>query len=637
MPEKAAKAKKEKPVKEKPVKVKKNRKKFGINLFTNLMSAPKICVLYPLAALILFVIYHTLIPPVVKTLAEDRNLLPIFKMKTAFSSALLMWIDFFPALIFSALVMPFGLKPDFETPEKRFSPAFFNRLKPYIFSALASAAIFAVLILMVRPSLYNYRQQARVKSMIYKNAIEKAADYAKRDDWAMAVGFFAVGKKIWAQDPSTAELEQNILTGREMLVLKKPEREGISGIAQPPDTKIEGKSKNERKPVNAATALDLAVKALEEKRYNDANYLAELASNLAKPGSAIKSSAERVSQTAWRSISRMEMTADEERLNLMYHQKQTGYDALVAEDYLRSYYIFHELLFQIPDDPDVVKYHDVSRDGVLSIAFFIDEMEKSAGGEIEGAIFSLPRNTGGRMVVKADYLTTMENESYASRLEIAAFDGNNKPAFRVETPFAKIKPVNINGEERSLVLLRAVDRNSERVRWDPLWIEAENAGANTGGESGVPGGFQLILDINYGDFLLTAMPAGSESLRSYYIGDFWNAAEALEAYGYAPEVFYAEILNLLGDALNFLPLAIFTILIGWRFRSRHRPPFAGLPMAVILPLVFNGLWSLASSNLKNIYIMLILCAGFTAALALSIAFAALLFLISMIILAFQHG
>ncbi|MDR0539386.1 MAG: hypothetical protein LBG74_02630 [Spirochaetaceae bacterium] len=625
---------------EKPVKP---RRKIKTAVKPNIMTAPVLCCLYPLAALLVILAYRFFFP--VDFWAEDAagrtRFLPIYRTARIFVTALLNWIEIFPALILSALVMPFGLKPAFETPEKRFSAAFIMRIKPAIFAAMCSAAFFAFLTLLARPALYNYESNMRANSTVYYNAYENAGIYAEHEDWIMAQGFLALCKKIWPKDnPELKPLEAEIFTGREQLLYGMPKKKAVENEKQA--RAITG----EKQPLNATRAVELANRALDENRFYDAHWLATLAVRIARPGSVESSAGQRIASWSWNRISLLEPNADDVRLNSMYRQKRAGYEAMVAEDWIRAYYIFHELLALVPGDPDVAKFHEMSREELGHAAFFIDEMNTTTGDEIENAVFSIPRLAeDGRLVFRAGYLFTMKDESYASGIEMAAFDHAGKPVFRVETPFAKIMPIYVNGIWRTVVLLRAIDRDDERIRWEPLWIdETLPTGTKQGaqrpanfaqaGERG-PGGYEVLLDISYENFLLAQ--DGINGLPSFFLADFWKASSQLNAYGFAPEVFYAEILSTLGKPLLFLPLAVFIIAIGWRFRSRHSPPYAGFPMAVILPLVFHVLLSLVFTNGKNLYIILILQTGFTAALVLAIALPVVFLVISLLFLAAQHG
>jgi hypothetical protein len=153
--------------------------------------------------------------------------------------------------------------------------------------------------------------------------------------------------------------------------------------------------------------------------------------------------------------------------------------------------------------------------------------------------------------------------------------------------------------------------------------------------NGAAGEARLLLDISYEEFLtLSHIRRGLDNLQ---MGELFSAARSTGSSGYLPQVFEAELLYRLSVPLFFLPMAILSIVIGWRFRARKRPRYLFVPMLPILPLVFNGLVYLYRSILNTAGIWTVIALGFSAALAVFIAGLALLFIISLIILAAQHG
>ncbi|MDR2521844.1 MAG: hypothetical protein LBC72_04730 [Spirochaetaceae bacterium] len=584
-----------------------------------LVSPATLCVVYPLAAALLIILFYC----VAGGIAYDDGVeyLPIYRLPRALTNALITWISLFPALILSAIVLPFGLKPDYAPPERRFSLKFFNKLKPALISATAAAAFIALLTLMARPALYNRLSDMRTNSNVYRQSKKQAEIYADREDWALAAGFLSICVTIWPhKNPEIEPLADRIRVGQEHLLYGRPQTTRARPV-------LEQGLPGQKQPVSATEALSLANKAMDEGRLYDAHWLASLAVRISPEGSAENSAGRQLASWAWSQISVQEPDAAEMRLAAIYRQKRAGYEAILAEDWIRAYYIFHELSLIVSDDPDVGTYLKVSAEGLSQLAFFIDEMNTIAGEELENVVLSIPRQAeGGRVVLRLGYFSALtESPSYASRLEALAVDAAGRLAFRVETPFAKIMPVYTNGAWRTAVLLRAVDRENEAVSWSPLWEAAD----------GKSGDYQIVLDMSYEDFLLATTSATYTD--SFFLADLWRAARGLSRYGYAPEVFQAEILRVISEPLLFLPLAMFAIACGWLFRARSRPRFAGFPMIVLLPLVFNALFTLALGNIQNLYVMLILGAGFTGAAVAAGLLVIVLFALSLLSIAAQHS
>jgi hypothetical protein len=103
------------------------------------------------------------------------------------------------------------------------------------------------------------------------------------------------------------------------------------------------------------------------------------------------------------------------------------------------------------------------------------------------------------------------------------------------------------------------------------------------------------------------------------------------------QIFHAEILNRLGTVLFFLPMAVIAIVLGWRYRIRKKPRYIFILMLPVLPVVFHGFIFLYRSVLNTLGIWLVLSIGFAAALVAYIFTMAVIMLISLIVLAAQHG
>jgi hypothetical protein len=220
-------------------------------------------------------------------------------------------------------------------------------------------------------------------------------------------------------------------------------------------------------------------------------------------------------------------------------------------------------------------------------------------------------------------LSAFPDFSFAAGMELTAFDGTKKMLYRIEAPYVKLLPFTLESKPRLLILMRALDRRDERIRWDPLW---------TG--PGQTGNTQLIVDLDYDRWLLLSrIPQGMDNLL---MGELLVAG-SLGNYGHIPEVFQAEALRRFAEPALFLPIAILGIVIGWRYRAKKRPRYIGFPMFVILPLVFNGLMQLCRGLFNSLGILAVVSLGFSTALLIFGAAAAFCFILALIALAAQHG
>jgi lipopolysaccharide export LptBFGC system permease protein LptF len=179
--------------------------------------------------------------------------------------------------------------------------------------------------------------------------------------------------------------------------------------------------------------------------------------------------------------------------------------------------------------------------------------------------------------------------------------------------------------------MRALDRHDKDRRWEPVVTgTGRNNNRNNGGKDA-----QLVLELEYNDFLLlTQVRRGLPNLQ---MSELFNASKKLAPAGYIPQVFEAELLNRISFPLFFLPMMIFSIIIGWRFRAKKRPRSIFIPMLPVMPLIFYGLTLLYRNLLNSLGIWAVISLGFPFALGIFIAGIAVIFVLSLIFLAAQRG
>ncbi|MDR0390206.1 MAG: hypothetical protein LBH73_09050 [Spirochaetaceae bacterium] len=568
-------------------------------------------------ALVLIVLFRIIYP-------GQAAPLPVYAIPWRLSRGFLEFVELFPALAVSALIISFGIRKVPDEDYARFSIKFLDVIRGHILAAIIASVFYSILFLAAYPLVQNYTSSMVFNGYLFRSAKERAGVLAAEQSWVEAGRFLAVCQRIWKESPEIEALRIQVDIGLEdMRRAESPrsqERAPVSAYA----------------PVNAADALTLARRALAEERYYDAHWFATLAKQLSGPESAEYGMSSQLASQAWNAIVSLEPNNRERQRYSLYHKKRDGYNALISEDWIRAYYIFKDLIESTPDDPDVGNFLSMSEAGVRGEAFFIDEMDTAIGEILNGAIFSLPRLPSGRLVARFASLSSFKDFSYALGVEILGFSGESSLVYRVEAPYGKIFPltVDIPGGENShtVLLLRALDRENENQRWDSRWERAAGGGA---GQEEELGSAQLVLDIGYDDFLLSVEARRDMAYLS--IRDLLNGAKRLGTRGHIPELFQAEALHRLGEPLMFLPFAITAIIAGWRLRALKRPRYMGIPMFAIIPLVFAVLAAALRAAVHTVGSLLALTLPFPAALGVFIAVALTSFIVSLIVLAGQHG
>jgi hypothetical protein len=559
---------------------------------------------------------------------EDSPL-PVFSRNWRIIRGALDLLTLFPALAMSALVVPFGLTA-YEDYHTSFSPRFFQRLTPPVITAICAAVAYSVVFFLALPLARDAETDMRYRGELYRLAKERARIHGRAGEWLEASQFIRVCDRIWPDSPELASLrtEADIRINENEIREEDRREEARVRLAGERRSADLSSLPGQRQPLDVTEALAQGEAAFNERRYYDAHWLATLGERLARTGSPEAVTAARLAAQAWNQIEAQRPNSREEQHYALYRLKRSGYEAMVAGEWIRAYYIFLELSGLTPDDPDAHNYLEACERGTRETAFFIDEMEVSLGEILTGALLSIPAADRGRVVMRISSLSASPDIAYGIGFEYMSFDAQSRPLAQARASYVKITPFTLDGRHKVLVLLRALNRQDEKIRWEPEW----SFGAGTGPR---PDNIQITLDVSYEELLLLLRIR--QGFSDMQLPELFSTAKIIGADGYAPEVFEAEILNRLGTALFFLPLTIAIITIGWRFRAKSRARYLFILLLPVLPVVFHGLSRMARSVLNTAGIWLLLAMGFSNALAVYIAVLVVSFIVSLIVLAAQHG
>jgi len=580
------------------------------------LRAPhSIFIFYVLISALLIMIFRFILPG-----AESP--LPIYSFNWRLLRGALDLCDMLPALAFSALVVPFGIAA-FEENYQSFSDIFFKRLLVSVITAISAAVVYGLIFFLALPMLKNYDENLRFSGELYQLAKRNAYERKDSNDWQGAAQFLAICDNIWFNNPELKDLRDDVEINIVRLQSEENKeryeaRHAITREWRGAD--ISPLSESEQ-PVDSAQAIAMYEAAFREERYFDAHWLATLAGRLAKEGSPEAATAARLAGEAWNKISSQAPNQREERLYELHNLKLSGYQAMSVGDWIRAFYIFQELLDKTPDDPDAANFLAASERGASEYAFFLDEMELM-GEILTGAVFSLPGGTG-RAALRFFSLTTSDDVAYVMGFEYMEFDLNSNLRASVSAPYAKLLPFNLGEKSQVLVLTHVLVRHNKNNSYEGKWL----VGKKTAGG--------ILLDVSYEDLLLLSNVR--RGLSNLQIDELFEASKKLDNLGYVYQIFQAEILSRFGSVLFFLPMAIFVIILGWRYRAKTKPRYLFVLLLPVLPIVFHGFVFMYRSVINIFGIWLILSLGFAAALIVLIATIGVLLFVSLILLAAQHS
>ncbi|MDR2245756.1 MAG: hypothetical protein LBE17_03620 [Treponema sp.] len=596
------------------------------------LSMPKLFICYILASFVVVMGFRLLFP-------GEPPPLPLFSRSWRFVRGLLDWLDLFPALAMSSMVLPFGF---LNTGNNEYLPPlslqFLNALKGPFAVAVSASVIYGILCFLVSPAVRGKEADMRHRGRLFSESYSRALSRAVAGDWVDAARFIGVCERIWPNSPDLAVLRSQALV--EMDEDRFGQREGAGPGFSPSAAAVQGTGAESRwMPVDAAEALARAETAFRQERYYDAHWLAALAGRLARAGSAETAEAARTASRAWNAIASLEPNTRETLALRLYRLKNAGYEALAAQDWIRGYYLFKELEGVTPQDPEVINFLSECEWGLGEIAFFADEFEMSLGEILSGAVFSIPRRAASgasfdRMILQVRSLIASADYSFGVGMDLLALNPSGELENRVEARYVKLLPKTLGGRKQTLIQMQALDRTNETRRWEPQWT-----GPGTPGSIRYDGGLELgdtqvLLDMPYEDFLLSARVR--QGADNFFIGELFTAEKSLGAYGYVSQVFAAEILSRFAGPVCFLALMILILTMGWRYRARRRLRYRSLPLLLILPLVFTGAIRVYQAAMNILGIWLILSLSLIPALAVTFAGAFLLFGVFLFRLIYRH-
>jgi hypothetical protein len=379
--------------------------------------------------------------------------------------------------------------------------------------------------------------------------------------------------------------------------------------------------------VNASDALLMAREALSEGRYYDAHWLAALAEKIARPNASEAAEAPRIASDAWNAIALMEPSKDDKQAFSIFQKKRDGYAAVKAGDWIRAYYIFGKLAKDVSGDADVDRFFSMSRNGVRKTAFFVDEVGDILGQVELDAFLSFPNLDGGRDVLLLKRLHVSADLAYVGGFELLSFGVDGKQRYRVQAPYAKLAPFDIQDERSSIsVLLLGLDRNDEKVRWEPVWSlgKAPDSISN-----------RVLLAVSWDEFILTTRARKGIELLS--VPDLNRGAKLLGQDGFITEAFRAEIIRRIAEPFAFLALSILFLTIGWRMRSPRGAGWLGYVMLALLPFAVNLVVQAYRFLTSTSALAFTLLLPFGWAVAAILGFHILMLFIALVFLAGQRG
>lgn len=323
--------------------------------------------------------------------------------------------------------------------------------------------------------------------------------------------------------------------------------------------------------------LTLARNNYKEKDYFNAHYYAELAMKNTNERDINYRELRTISAEAWNKIEEIRVKERTEA-NKVFERKVEGYNALLENDNVKAYYIFHALYLEEKGrvkDPDIVFYHSLAEERLKNACFFTDETLNLSYFESNTDIyFSINNLDRSRDIYYINGITeAVEGSTLIQYLRGFCtvhldFEGNYKSG--VYYPYAKMTNLDtslFSTEERMRL------RIPEKVKFVPYILlhsidKDTNSFVHKGqvikGEEGTTGEGYLVLPLDFEH--LSLIKDASEGAASMKLPSLYSFINIASNYGYSKNVFLQTLLNRLLFPIFFLIIMIAVAILAWQGR-----------------------------------------------------------------------
>lgn len=303
----------------------------------------------------------------------------------------------------------------------------------------------------------------------------------------------------------------------------------------------------------------------------------------------------------------------------LYKKKQAGFSALENDGPIQAYYIFSELMNVVPNDPDVQRYFPQALSQVQQVAFFRQEAENAIALPSMGTLNFVNRRTDSfRDLVHFGKLVESPDGIFAFDVEVIRTTPNGDVTLHFSVPYAKF-----SGQ---YLLMHAIGRSDPGISVFPtVYVGAL---PKTTGPI-----YQIFVPVNR----LPALAVSGTQRDALGFFQLWSSVAELESFGHAVLPVYQEILMRLLLPFSFMSLSLFSISLGWRFRSRYltRPP---IPALLLTPAILGVAYYLYRAYLFGFRAILgfsVLQGGLTVGIVVMLVAQGILLAAALLVLAAQ--
>ncbi|AFG38791.1 tetratricopeptide repeat protein [Spirochaeta africana] len=432
-----------------------------------------------------------------------------------------------------------------------------------VLTVLAAVVQFAVYPQVTRARDSYLRDTERAQALI-----ESVDAYIDDGDYASAVLALQEYVSIW-EDDDDAQLR--LLNLQRELVLRQDEEQPATAVPRRSDVQEQ----------RAADLLERAQRLYRNEDFHTAVFYAQLAYRIDPSRADIAEFVQQIRQQIGPvpRVSNAGLSQQEQQDQQLFRAKQRGMEALLRNDPVSAYYIFHELQQSHPLDPDVRRYlpiaihgdQELGIQGVRDMTYFIPEAQEvlTLPGYAD-LTFIHQWNPEMRELVSIERMVYGGGGVFFRDIEVLRISPEGEIAAHLTAPFGKL----VSGESRPIAIsLHGIHPEYPEIQQLPTYHQGRPADDSS-----------LLLQLDIGVRELEAFDGKLDTASP--LGLF-RAMQVLPQYGFDILLPATAFLLLLTRPFSMFILLFAAIGLAIRMHSRYygRPPLLGLLALPLLPLL----------------------------------------------------
>ena len=495
-------------------------------------------------------------------------------MKYSLLQGVMLFSRIMPAVILSGALVACSIT--FKDSSARF---IFGHYRFLITNSIVLVAIIFVFAEVISPLIESKQAKMEATPVAYndlmslgkKNLMEKHATLASKyaSDALMLNPKSEEARKLYEDAVAGKDEEKRIYIAKNAVVSEKN------------DARVEGNfSYHGIGQESASSLLKKSDDALDEKKWLDAHYYADLAEKFGTEGKSIDEAKDKA-LSAWEKLNTPPSSATSEEMEL-FGKKSHAYLLLVAGRNIEAYYEFSAIAKsseKASKDPDVQKYLEIASEKVRNEYFFIDELEDFKKFEVDKNVyFSVTREDGSYDVIFIRGITPIKSDSgivkYLRGFSLHSYDKDGNFVKSIFAQYAKLfsRPYDSFSDSEkkfygvpkkvknvSFILLHGLDSDDPSRISEPEFTFADNVLKKE--KSTFVNTKYILLGLSAENFnLLCESSYGADKMNLFSL---WRIFKYASDFGYSSEIYGSTLIHRLTYPLLLLCAFVFLGYIAW--------------------------------------------------------------------------